>query len=173
MARSLVVTTIASIVTSSCQSQPKASFETDTKRFSAMNFGELGSSDDATKFEAVQGAAKAIWDKYPECRNEFLRPWLVTPKGDLTRKSILLSLVDQSDWKKGFSESQKKKVEAVLADEIKVEKSNLILTLCKIVEKQRLKSAIPALEAAAKSREEGSPNRKEIERVLKLLNPVG
>ena len=97
-----------------------------------------------------------------------MRPWLTNPKGDLSRKSIMLNILEKTSWHKDLSETQRRKLEVLISDEIRVEKTNLISTLCQLVVEKKIKSAIPALESAAKVRKDGS-NRTKIEAAIKAL----
>ena len=161
------------ILATGCGSQTSmtsasSSFESECKQYSEMKFAELGSADDTKRFGEIKEATRQIWQKYPERREEFMRPWLTNPKGDLSRKSIMLNILEKTSWHKDLSETQRRKLEVLISDEIRVEKTNLISTLCQLVVEKKIKSAIPALESAAKVRKDGS-NRTKIEAAIKAL----
>lgn len=136
-----------------------------------MPLDDMDMKDD-TKFQALRTATNEMWTMFPDRREEWMRPWLNTEKGEVTRKSLMLGLLNDADWQKDLSPDQRKKLEILISDEIAIDRTPLIPTLCEIALKNKLQSAIPALKKASASRKEGSANRKVIDGTLKELSAL-
>ena len=146
-------------------------FDELTKKFASIKLAQVGSDEDVKAYDELSQVLNEIWTKFPERRAEFLRSWLVDANGDRTRKSMLCGKLLAANWTKDFSSEEKPKLEAVIGDALKISHSNVVRDLCQIIQKNRLKSVLPALQSASESMKPGVNKTKVDETIAKLKSP--